>query len=320
MGITGRIGIFLVLSFSILLNMTLTRTGSMTSAEIPTAGNAATSISASRSGKPLRVTDDLQLPCPESAWPGSRYAGHVKATTVYYSERDLDLFDGTGSIRKRILVIPRGAHLLSRQQSQGWIQVAYAGMEGWVKESLVESSVVDMVDGIIIANKGFDLPKDFSPGRNPDAYASFLRMKQDAAKLGIILKLSTTYRSYSAQQHIYRTFENRVGTKRADNYSARAGYSEHQTGLAFDIGGADPDFRLKQALGTMKEGIWMAENAPSYGFILRYPKGRENMTGYMYEPWHFRYVGTEAALRITASGLSLDEYLGVIAPEYAPTP
>lgn len=198
--------------------------------------------------------------------------------------------------------------------------MAYGGIKGWVKASLVESSIVDMVDGIIIANKGFALPKDFSPGRNPEAYASFLKMKQDAAMAGITLRLSTTYRSYSAQQHIYRTFENRVGTERADTYSARAGHSEHQTGLAFDIGGADPDFRLKQVLGTMKEGVWMAENAPKYGFILRYPEGRQDMTGYMYEPWHFRYIGTEAALRITASGLSLDEYLGVIAPLYDTVP
>lgn len=301
MGLTGRVGICLALSFSILLNMTLIRTDSMTSGDTSPAGRAVSSRTASRPGSALTVTEDLQVPCPKPVWPGSRYAGHMKTTTVYYSERNLDLFDLTGSSRKRILVIPAGSHLLSQAESEGWRQVTYGEVTGWVKGTQLESSEVTMVDGIIIPNKGISLPKDFSPGRNPEAYDSFLKMKQDAAKEGITLRLSTTYRSYSAQQHIYRTFEIRVGTERADTYSARAGFSEHQTGLAFDIGGANPDFRLKQALGTMKEGRWMAENAPEYGFILRYPKGKEDMTGYMYEPWHFRYVGEEAARRITES-------------------
>lgn len=266
------------------------------------------------------TSDDLQMSLPETPLNGSRPSVHVKTTIIYYPLKDLDLFDKAGTGRSRILVIPPGTHLISQEEADGWHQVTYGGNTGWVRASLLDSAEVDMVDGIIIANKGYDLPKDFSPGRNPEAYDAFLKMRQDASKEGITLRLSTTYRSYSAQQHIYRTFVNRSGKERADTYSARAGYSEHQTGLAFDIGGADPDFRLKQALGTMKEGLWMAKNAPRYGFILRYPKGKQDMTGYMYEPWHFRYVGVSLALRITETGLTLDEYLGVVAPEYAKEP
>lgn len=265
-------------------------------------------------------SDDLQMPLPETPLKGTRSFGHVKTTTVYYPLKDVDFFDKAGAGRSRIQIIPQGTHLISQADADGWHQVIYGGKTGWVKASLLDSSEVDMVDGIIIANKGYELPKDFSPGRNPEAYDAFLQMRQDASKEGITLRLSTTYRSYSAQQHIYRTFVNRAGKERADTYSARAGYSEHQTGLAFDIGGANPDFRLKQALGSMKEGLWMAKNAPGYGFILRYPKGKQDMTGYMYEPWHFRYVGVTLALRITETGLTLDEYLGVVAPDYAIEP
>lgn len=271
-------------------------------------------------GEAHAIPEDNEVNLPGSVSYGTRNIPQLKTTTVYYSLNDLELFDGTGSGRSRLLVVPKGTHLISLEESEGWHQVSYKEVHGWVRASHLESSEVNMVDGIIIVNKGYGLPKDFSPGRNPEAYDAFMQMKQAASKEGITLRLSTTYRKYSAQQHIYRTYQDRVGKDRADTYSARAGYSEHQTGLAFDIGGANPDFRLKQSLGTMKEGLWMAEHAPSYGFILRYPKGKQEMTGYMYEPWHFRYVGVALALRITKSGLCLDEYLGVVAPDYAAEP
>ena len=98
---------------------------------------------------------------------------------------------------------------------------------------------------------------------------------------------------------------NRDGQSEADTYSARPGHSEHQTGLALDINYADSWF------DNTAEARWIAENCADYGFILRYPKGKEDKTGYMYESWHVRYVGKELARKVTDSGLCLEEYLGI---------
>ena len=107
------------------------------------------------------------------------------------------------------------------------------------------------------------------------------------------------------QKNLYNNYVKRDGAQNADRYSARPGYSEHQTGLAFDINYADSRFE-----GT-DQAIWLAENAYKYGFILRYPEGKEHITGYMYEPWHYRYIGVENAAKIFASGLTLEEYYGL---------
>ena len=91
----------------------------------------------------------------------------------------------------------------------------------------------------------------------------------------------------------------------ADTYSARAGHSEHQTGLAFDVGKIDDNY------GNTKEGVWLKNNAHIYGFIIRYPKGKEHITGYKYEPWHIRYLGVDIATKVYNKGVTLEEYLGI---------
>ena len=131
-------------------------------------------------------------------------------------------------------------------------------------------------------------------------------MKQDAQKEEISLKIISGYRSYSRQQTLYNNYVKRDGKKEADRYSARAGHSEHQTGLAFDVNS------LEQSFGETKAGKWLSDNCYKYGFILRYPKGKEDITGYMYEPWHFRYLGTKAAeLYNNGNWITLEEYLGI---------
>ena len=95
------------------------------------------------------------------------------------------------------------------------------------------------------------------------------------------------------------------GQALADTYSARPGHSEHQTGLAFDVGAIDDNF------GSTAAGKWLANNAHLYGFIIRYPKGKENITGYKYEPWDIRFLGIDIATKVYESGLTLDEYLGI---------
>ena len=103
----------------------------------------------------------------------------------------------------------------------------------------------------------------------------------------------------------FMTYVKRSGKAEADRYSARPGHSEHQTGLAFDLNSIDMTF------ADTDECAWVNKHCAEYGFIIRYPKGSESITGYMYEPWHLRYLGTETAKKVYDSGLTLEEYLGI---------
>ncbi|MBQ6251173.1 D-alanyl-D-alanine carboxypeptidase family protein [Ruminococcus sp.] len=162
------------------------------------------------------------------------------------------------------------------------------------------------VDGILIVNKTYGLPADYPTGAlNPNALAQFNKLSQDAAKLGLSIKCSSGYRSFYDQERIYNNYVAIDGIVKADTYSARPGHSEHQSGLAIDVNSIDYTF-----LNT-PECDWLAKNAHKYGFIIRYPLGKEAYTGYSYEPWHIRYLGVDTATAVYNSGLSLEEYLGI---------
>ncbi|MBP3635279.1 MAG: M15 family metallopeptidase [Bacilli bacterium] len=162
------------------------------------------------------------------------------------------------------------------------------------------------IDGILIVNKTYRLPKDYDPGKlNEDALNAFYEMRKDAAKDNITLWIQSGYRSYSTQSDLYENYVKKDGKEKSDTYSARPGHSEHQTGLAMDLNIIDSSFE-----GT-KEAIWIAKNSYKYGFIIRYPKEKENITGYKYEPWHIRYLGKEIAKKVYDSGLTLEEYLHI---------
>lgn len=137
-----------------------------------------------------------------------------------------------------------------------------------------------------------------------EALNKFMEMCDAAMEDGITIKAGSTYRSYSYQLGLYNRYVNRDGKKEADRYSARAGYSEHQTGLAIDI--------LNKSLEFIDEGNkeydWLINNSYKYGYILRYTKD-EDITGYQFEPWHFRYVGEKVAKDINDTGLTYDEYV-----------
>ncbi len=168
------------------------------------------------------------------------------------------------------------------------------------------------VNGLIIVNKKTPLPKKFAPGENKLARKSFNEMAGEAKKSGIRLTTVSTYRSFDYQTTLYAKYVARDGKKAADRYSARPGYSEHQTGLAFDIGEVNQGKHwVSGSFGETKAGKWVAENAHRFGFIMRYPKGKESITGYMYESWHFRYVGRELAEDIYKRKISLEEYFAL---------
>ncbi len=117
------------------------------------------------------------------------------------------------------------------------------------------------------------------------------------------------YRSYDTQVMLYDRYVKEDGVEAADTYSARPGHSEHQTGLTIDITSDSVHGGLTETFGETDEGKWVAENAHRFGFIIRYPENRVDETGYQYEPWHLRYVGTEAATSIYNDQLILEDYV-----------
>ena len=162
------------------------------------------------------------------------------------------------------------------------------------------------IQGVLIANKTYPLPASYNPGGLlPEAKSAFNIMAEDAANEGIYLEIVSGFRSYEYQKGLYERYAAKDGYEAADRYSARPGHSEHQTGLGMDINSTD------QSFAYTAEGRWLAANCSRYGFIIRYPEGKEAQTGYMYEPWHIRYLGVDLAQAVTNSGLCLEEYLGI---------
>lgn len=181
----------------------------------------------------------------------------------------------------------------------------------------------------VIVNKTRVLPSDWRPDDlvrlnvkyNGRAEARYLRKEASdalaelfaaAAKKGVELCAVSGFRSYELQQTVFNKHVNQMGFNAALRVSAMPGRSEHQTGLAIDISSKSMNYSLSKSFANTREGKWLAENAAKYGFILRYPEGKESITGYDYEPWHFRYVGKDAATDIMEKGLTLEEYFGLV--------
>lgn len=166
-------------------------------------------------------------------------------------------------------------------------------------------------DEIVVANKHYPMSKDYYPGENATAKAAFLKLIAQMKEEGYAISDNYSgFRSYATQAQLYQSYVNQEGQTAADRYSARPGYSEHQTGLAFDVIGTDG-----QLVEDSSAAQWLLEHAPDYGFVVRYPRGKESITGYMHEEWHLRYIGKEAK-DIAASGLTLEEYYGFDGGDY----
>lgn len=174
------------------------------------------------------------------------------------------------------------------------------------KYPVTKKNGINYVDGIMIVNKTYSISKKYDPKDLLDeTKQAFRKMQNEASADGINLWIVSGYRSYNDQVIIYNNYVKISSTEEADTYSARPGYSEHQTGYVVDLNDATSNFE------NTKEAKWIEENCYKYGFIVRYPKGKEKYTGYKYEPWHLRYVGIKKAKIITESGLSLEEYYGL---------
>ena len=172
-------------------------------------------------------------------------------------------------------------------------------------------SIQGKYDEIVVANKHYPMSKDYNPGENPTAKAELLKLIAAMQQAGFPISDNYSgFRSYETQTQLYQNYVNKDGKAEADRYSARPGYSEHQTGLAFDLIETNGDLVTEE-----KAAQWLLDHAADYGFVVRYLKGKEKETGYMAEEWHLRYVGKEAK-EIAASGLSLEEYYGFEGGDY----
>ena len=160
------------------------------------------------------------------------------------------------------------------------------------------------IQGILIVNKKYSIPASFD-GNNAEAKKALSELQAGAKKSGFNMPLKSGFRSYSTQKTLYANYVKNYGKEFADQRAARAGHSEHETGLGFDVGS------VSTAFGNTAAGKWLRENCAKYGFIIRYPQYKEAITGYGYEPWHIRYVGVDIATEIMEKNITLEEYLGL---------
>ena len=179
---------------------------------------------------------------------------------------------------------------------------------------------------LVLINKEIRLPSSYYPkdlvnldksiktsyGSNQlrkEAAGTLLELFRAAKKKGFTLNVNSAYRSYQTQVATYNYWVSQVGLEQADRFSARPGHSQHQLGTTVDITSALVNYKLLSSFGNTVEGKWLVENSYKYGLVLSYPAGHENITGYTYEPWHFRYIGVGNAKKWKASGFILEQYL-----------
>lgn len=162
-----------------------------------------------------------------------------------------------------------------------------------------------------LADIKYYAPDRSSAGRfmRAEAADAFHQLSEAAAEEGHEIIVTTAYRSYNFQSILYNNYVKNYGQEEADTFSAKPGTSEHQTGLAADVSSPSVNYQLTKDYINTPEGKWLSENAYKFGFIIRFLKGKEDITGYMYEPWHIRYVGKTAAKEIYDKGITLEEFL-----------
>ncbi|GIP51496.1 MULTISPECIES: M15 family metallopeptidase [Paenibacillus] len=199
------------------------------------------------------------------------------------------------------------------------------------KPDASQSAAADADSVAVLVNKEFALPEDHKPGDlvYPDVRFTFKEkiekrmMRKEAASAleklfegaesdGIYLAGVSAYRSHSTQTSLFNRYVKKDGLEKAKTYSAVPGHSEHETGLAIDVSGSDGKCAAEDCFGDTEEAKWLAEHASEYGFIIRYPEGKDDITGYKYEPWHLRYVGKEIASDIAERDITLEEYYDAV--------
>jgi len=278
----------------------------------------------------IQVKDKLSPATKKSvlAEPSSNNSDYVIEDNEYNEDKEDDLLSDEKNIDVEV----------NEKDNEDYIEQEKLEKKKYLEETVYiddeGKKVVNNLDDILIlVNKERNLPSDYKPSDLviPNVRFSFegedqkKYMRKEAAlaleelfregeKEEIILYAVSGYRSYARQEILFNNRVERDGVEEANKLVARPGQSEHQTGLAMDVSSKSVLLSLDEDFGETKEGIWLKENAHRFGFIIRYLKDKENITGYSYEPWHVRYVGKDTAKEIYEKGITLEEYLGF---EYA---
>ena len=258
---------------------------STTPIEAPTDGNGTTANAQSKHIY-LRVNHEKQVELPLDFGAAAEYS--ISDDNVAYVAQDGML---TG--------LQKGSCTLTVKGSGKTLEIPVT-----VREMVIEDSCT-YVDGILVANKTYSLPRDYDPGLLPVTEEAFKKLAADAKAQGLHIENSSDYRTYDFQKECYDSIVNGYSKEYADSISARPGHSEHQTGYTIDCNSIDNTF------AETAEGKWLAKNCWKYGFIIRYPADKVDLTGYAYESWHIRYVGVEHAKEIMEQGICLEEYLDI---------
>ena len=303
--------------------------------EVPKATDSSSASIADTTAESTEAASDVSTEAETTAEPTTTTAAKLSGVTLSYTEAEIcvgqtltypmvyDSFEEEwSSSDESIATVDSVGNITGKSEGKCIISVADKnvpdkGAEVYVTvkkdTGIKEINGITYINGIMIANKSYSLPESYNPGGlTPETDAAFKELVAGAANDGISIYLSSGFRSYDLQSQIYNNYVNAYGQATADTFSARPGFSEHQTGMAIDVNIVDDNF-----IGT-PEAIWIENHCSEYGFILRYPFGKQDVTGYKYEPWHIRYIGKEAAEAFIKEAdrrddvnLTLEEYLDI---------
>ncbi|MFF2291074.1 D-alanyl-D-alanine carboxypeptidase family protein [Peribacillus butanolivorans] len=258
-------------------------------------------------------------------------------TVTYTATANLNVRTGPSTANKIITTVKQGTKLtVTGKNVNGWLKVSLNGQTGYVSSKYVKISnsssdaiqVVAKPESIpVLVNKKNKLPENYVPKdlvytsipftfkektekrkMRSEAAAAISKLFTESKKQGVSLLGVSAYRSHATQVALFDSYVKRDGYAKAITYSAFPGTSEHETGLAIDVTGGNGKCAAQDCFGGTKEAKWLQAHADDYGFIIRYPKGKESVTGYKYEPWHLRYVGKSIAQTIMSQGITLEEY------------
>ncbi|MCR4644246.1 MAG: D-alanyl-D-alanine carboxypeptidase family protein [Oscillospiraceae bacterium] len=259
-----------------------------TEAILPTEPSAPGPIAAEVQHLYVRInhTQRIQLDLP----PG------VSQNDIRWSTDDPDIVDLAAG---QVTGLQKGTCIVTASYGEEHVDIPVT-----VRELTIVNGIT-YVDGLLVVNKSYSLPAEYDPGLLPITEEAFNVLAEDAAKEGLDLYIGSSYRSYDFQEKVYNSMVSGYSKQYADELSARPGHSEHQSGYSIDCNSIDNNFAETPA------GQWLAAHAHEYGFIIRFPEGKEKITGYAYESWHIRYVGIEHATNMYEQGLTLEEYLDV---------
>ncbi|NLC66081.1 MAG: SH3 domain-containing protein [Clostridium sp.] len=245
-----------------------------------------------------------------------------------YVKNNLNLREKPNLNSKILFIIPSTSEVVFNYDSGDYSNVTFKGLTGFASNEYLTEEKLDIlgecidtdnkivgptyINGILIVNKEYTLPRSYAPGESSVAREAFKRLKKEARESGLNLVVFSSYRSYDYQNGSYNNRVKQYGESNASKWTAKAGQSEHQSGLAFDIGESSrQDQWARKTFHSTEAAKWLKHNSHKHGFIIRYPKGKEYITGFNHESWHLRYVGIDHATEIYKRDITLEEYLGI---------